>query len=91
LTIYFSLANGRYTNCLIIQNDQFCSYLLHYLHFQEVILCRFYLKLTRTYGIIVLIVLSYVHGYNKNEQFADYWDKWNDFNVLMFNVATFSV
>jgi hypothetical protein len=41
-----------------------------------------------TYGNIALIVLSYFHEYNKNEIFADYWDK---SNVFIKNGATFSL
>jgi hypothetical protein len=44
-------------------------YLLNYFqHFQEVILCPFY-----------VIFLSHFHGYNKNEIFVDYWETQNVF------------
>jgi hypothetical protein len=33
------------------------------------------------YGNIALIFLSYVHGYNKNEIFAYYWDMVDSKNI----------
>jgi hypothetical protein len=35
---------------------------------------------------MVLIFLSYFHGYNKNEIFADYWDTWNVY-IPIFSVT----
>jgi hypothetical protein len=41
-----------------------------------------------TYGNMALIFLSYLHGYNKNEIFADYWDMIG-IHRMVLNVATF--
>jgi hypothetical protein len=40
---------------------------------------------------MVLIFLSYFHGYNKNEIFADYSDTWNILNVATFSVTNRSI
>jgi hypothetical protein len=44
-----------------------------------------------TYGNMALIFLSYFHGYNKNEIFADYWDTLNVLNVATFSVMNRSI
>jgi hypothetical protein len=44
-----------------------------------------------TYDNMALIFLSYFHGYNKNEIFADYQDTRMLLNVATFNVTNRSI